>query len=99
MQPPPTRRPQRAGASVVMSNLNEELQLYIPLVKDHKTFEAIKDYATHRIEFFKTRLETEKDLEVIRGHQACIKEMKKLIGLQDEVKTKQRERSTQTYGG
>lgn len=56
-----------------------------PFVNNPKYFSAFKDFCLDRIEYFKTRLETEKDRDTILGYQGSIKELRRMLELYDIV--------------
>ena len=65
-------------------------QALAPFVNNPGYFHHFKDYCKERIDYFKTRLETEKDRDTILAYQGSIKELRRMLDLyeivQQEVK-------------
>lgn len=58
-----------------------------PLVNKVKDFNMLKEYAEYRIEHNKNLLVNAKTFDEVIKYQAAIAEMKRILTLQDEVKS------------
>lgn len=63
----------------------------LPVVNDPHTFKTIKEYAEYRVSYYKDALSSARDIEEVRSYQGAIKELKRLVSLQDEVRQKAEE--------